>query len=145
MAYDGQSMSLTVLIVDNDADVQSLLAEVARRTGCVVRTADDGVAAQAELDREADGIDVLVCDLDMPRMTGGQLLTWLDASPNPPATLVVSGFVDEPARARLAERSWVRAVLRKPFDVMEFLGLLRDLVAELGGIDPAAGEAAQGA
>lgn len=138
-------MSLTVLIVDNDADVQALLAEVARRTGCEVRTADDGVAAQAELADQAGGIDVLVCDLDMPRMTGGQLLSWLDDSPKPPVTLVVSGFVDEPARANLAERPWVRAVLRKPFDVIEFLGLLRGLVAELGGADPAAGGAAKGA
>ena len=138
-------MSLTVLIVDNDADVQALLAEVARRTGCEVRTADDGVAAQAELEGDAGRVDVLVCDLDMPRMTGGQLLNWLDELPRPPATVVVSGFVDEPARASLAERPWVRAVLRNPFDVMEFLGLLRGLVAELDGADSAAGEAAQGA
>jgi len=136
-------MSVTVLIADNDADVQSLLAEVARRVGCVVRTADDGVAARADLERRS--VDILVCDLDMPHMTGGQLLAWLEQRPSPPATLIVSGFVDDSVRARHGGRSWIRKVLKKPFDVVEFAGLIRDLVREFARPGPVQDGAVEGA
>lgn len=128
-------MAATVLIADNDPGVQALLAEVARRAGCTVRTAADGLAARDQL--RGGGVDVLVCDLDMPRLSGNDLLDWLARQPAPPATIVVSGFVDDRLRRTVAPWPWVRAVLRKPFDVMQF----RDLVAQAAR-PPADGRAA---
>jgi DNA-binding response OmpR family regulator len=115
----------TVLVADNDPGVRSLLAELARRQGYAVRTADDGEAACRELAR--GGIDVFVCDLDMPRLSGSQVLDWLAAQALQPATVVVSGYLDARTTAALGRRPWVRASLRKPFDVVAFVALLRGL------------------
>ena len=53
----------------------------------------------------------------------------LEGSPMPaqPRTVVVSGYVDDAVQARMAARSWVASVLRKPFDVMQFAELVRSL------------------
>jgi CheY-like chemotaxis protein len=123
-----------VLIADNDQGVRSLLVEVVRRLGCEVREAADGAAAQALM--QVEPVQVLVCDLDMPRMSGEQLLDWVARQPSPPATVVVSGYLDAPLTARLRALPPVRALLRKPFDVLEFAALVR----RLG--DPARSESA---
>lgn len=107
-----------VLVADNDPGVRGLLCEVVRRQGLVVEAVADGEAAQAALDRCA--YDVLVCDLDMPRRTGNEVLAWLATRPSPPAVLVVSGYIDARIHAQLTALPFVRAVLRKPFDVIEF-------------------------
>jgi CheY-like chemotaxis protein len=116
-----------VLVADNDAGVRSLLAELARRLGFQVEEAADGEAAQALL-RERP-VDLLVCDLDMPKVSGQQLLAWLGQRPAPPRTLVVSGYVDAAIQAELSQRPFVLKVLRKPFDVMEFVAEVRRLAA----------------
>jgi CheY-like chemotaxis protein len=121
----------TVLVADNDPGVRALLAELARRQGYGVRTAEDGEAACTELAR--GGVDVFVCDLDMPKLSGTQVLDWLGQQPHQPATVVVSGYLDARTTDGLARRPWVRASLRKPFDVLAFVQLLRGLAAP--GVD----------
>jgi CheY-like chemotaxis protein len=117
------------LIADNDAGVRGLLAELARRQGFEVRVAPDGVAAQEAL--AAGDVDLLVCDLDMPRLSGQQLVAGLADSLRVPLVVVVSGYVDAAIQASLMAQRGVRVVLRKPFDVMAFAGLLRGYATEL--------------
>jgi CheY-like chemotaxis protein len=117
------------LIADNDAGVRGLLAELARRQGFEVRVAADGLAAQEAL--AAGDVDLLVCDLDMPRLSGQQLVAGLADSLRVPLVVVVSGYVDAAIQASLMAQRGVRVVLRKPFDVMAFAGLLRGYASEL--------------
>ena len=128
-------MTATVLVADNDPGVRALLAEVVARTGCRVLTAADGLEANAVLDRQR--VDVLVCDLDMPRLPGTAVLAHAAGLPRPPLVVVVSGFLDGPTMARLRADPAVRAMLRKPFDVVAFGALVRQLATA-----PAAGAAA---
>ncbi len=107
-----------VLIADNDRAVGGLLRELLSRSGAEVHMVEDGEAAKARLAQ--GGIDVLVCDLDMPRASGQDVAAWLATQPQQPAMLVVSGYVDEATRAQLAAMPFVRAVLSKPFDLFAF-------------------------
>ena len=118
---------VTVLVADNDPGVRDLLAEVARRQGFTVCTADDGAAAQQALQR--GGIGILVCDLDMPRISGDQLLAWLATQATQPAVVVVSGYLDARVIEALERQPCVRSILRKPFDVLAFARQLRSLAA----------------
>jgi CheY-like chemotaxis protein len=120
---------VSVLIVDNDPGVRALLAELLRRKGLLVETADDGVEAWQRLEQDPP-VQVLVCDLDMPRMNGGELLQRLHDAERQPATVVVSGFLDEAQRRVFGERGWIRSVLRKPFDVMAFAGLVVEMAGD---------------
>ena len=124
------------LIADNDPGVRGLLSELARRQGFVVREAIDGEAAKQGL--EAAGVDLLVCDLDMPKLSGQQLLQWLSQQLEVPIVVVVSGYVEAGMQQGLMAQRGVRVVLKKPFDILAFVGLLRGYASELEGIPVAA-------
>lgn len=124
------------VIADNDPGVRSLLAELARRQGFEVHPAADG--EQAKLLLAAGGVDLLVCDLDMPKVTGQQLLGWVAQQPQTPIVVVVSGYVDASIQTGLMAHRGVRTVLRKPFDILAFASLLRGYAAELAARQAAA-------
>jgi CheY-like chemotaxis protein len=63
----------TVLLVDDDGDLRIAFAAVLAQTGFRVRTAWDGVSALLEM--ETGLPDVIVSDLQMPRMSGFELLS----------------------------------------------------------------------
>lgn len=61
-------MQRTVLVVDDDPHIRDLLAFALRKAGLAVREAADGEAALADL--EAQPADLVVLDINMPRMDG---------------------------------------------------------------------------
>lgn len=114
-----------VLVADNDAAVGGLLADVLARVGLGVGRAHDGCAAIAMARDPA--VRVLVCDLDMPGASGQEVIASLADLPRPPAVVVVSGYVDSEVEDELRRWPFVREVLRKPFDVLEFAARVRCL------------------
>lgn len=117
----------TVLIADNDAAVSSLLAEVLARRGLQVERAFDGAAAAVQA--RAPHIAVVVCDLDMPKLGGVEVLESLVDLAQPPLAVVVSGYLDAAVERRLAHLPFVRDVLRKPFDLLAFAERIAALAA----------------
>ncbi|MCB9877417.1 MAG: response regulator [Planctomycetes bacterium] len=120
-----------VLIADNDRDVSSLLVELLRRAGLRATPAYDGPSA-ARLARDP-ALRVLVCDLDMPGASGLEVLESLCDLRRPPAVMVISGYLDDRIRTRLAALPFVHAVLGKPFDLMRFQAMVKDLAGTVGG------------
>ena len=83
----------TVLVVDDESDVRSLVAEILRGSGYRVIAAPDGDAAIALLERAHQRVDLLVTDVVMPVMSGTDLAARVtDRSPST-RVLFVSGFV----------------------------------------------------
>lgn len=111
-------MRCHILIADNDAAVSSLLTEVLVRLGLRVRHAFDGEVARSMARDPAVG--VLICDLDMPRVSGLEVLESLANLRRPPQAIVVSGYLDAAVQDRLGGLPYVRELLRKPFDLLEF-------------------------
>jgi CheY-like chemotaxis protein len=67
----------SVLLVEDDGDLRVILAAMLVQTGYLVRTAWDGVSALLEME---SGIpDIIVSDLNMPRMSGFELLSTVRA------------------------------------------------------------------
>ena len=62
-----------IVVVDDDLVLLSVIAEIFKECGYVVRTATDGFAALAELRRRAPHL--LLSDLNMPGMSGFELLS----------------------------------------------------------------------
>ena len=117
----------SVLIADNDSAVSSLLTQVLMRAGLVVGHAYDGETAIRQA-REP-GLRVLVCDLDMPRVSGVEVLESLRSMDQPPAAIVITGYLDQAVLERLQALPFVRAVLRKPFDLLQFAARVQELLA----------------
>lgn len=126
----------TILLADNDRAVSALLVELLKRFGVEAVPAYDGEEAKGKA--RAPGLAAIVCDLDMPRASGVEVLESLADLPAPPPAIVISGYIDEAIRARLLRLPYVREVLRKPFDLLAFARTVRDLAL------PAQGSAAAG-
>ncbi len=63
----------SLLIVDDEHTVRSTLSLVLTEIGYSVRCAEDGFSALAEMQKEVP--DILLSDLNMPGMTGFELLS----------------------------------------------------------------------
>src|SRR5262245_15370157 len=61
-----------VLVVDDEKAIREMLAEFLDMEGYAVKTAEDGLAAVSELERQQ--FDLVISDLKMPRMGGIALL-----------------------------------------------------------------------
>jgi two-component system response regulator HydG len=113
-----------VLVVEDDAMIRSLLAEVLRDEGYTVETAADGAAALAVVRRWPP--DVILLDLNMPVLDGWGFLTAYRREPAPRARIgATSATVNA---AQWAEVAGADAFLAKPFDLDAVLALVHDLV-----------------
>jgi len=117
---------VTVLIADNDRAVSGLLTDILGYAGLTVVHAYDGAEAMGRV-REA-GVAVVVCDLDMPKVSGVEVVESMADLPCAPQVLVISGFLDGATERRLRALPYVRDVLKKPFDLLAFAARVRALV-----------------
>jgi two-component system OmpR family response regulator len=81
------AMSHRILVVDDDPHIRDLLAFALARAGMTVSQAGDGEDAWATL--RADAPDLMVLDINMPRLDGLQLCRRLRASGTPAAQLPI--------------------------------------------------------
>ncbi len=109
-----------ILIVDDEVNARSALAELLREDGYVVETAADGFKALPKL--EDFNPDVVLTDLKMPGMTGQELLTRVRLR-DPNCVVLVTTAYGAVESAVAAMRGGAADFLTKPIDV-ERLGLV---------------------
>ncbi len=64
--------SVSILIVDDEEMMRTLLNRILSREGYKIRSAEDGVVALEVL--KAEKVDIIISDMKMPRMDGFELL-----------------------------------------------------------------------
>jgi two-component system cell cycle sensor histidine kinase/response regulator CckA len=89
---DGPAGSETLLLVEDDAMVRSLAVEALRLKGYFVLEAADGREALATVQGHRAGIDLLITDVVMPRMTGRELSDRLTRANPHMGVLFMSGY-----------------------------------------------------
>ena len=87
----------TVLIVEDEEAVRTLLCDVLSAGGFSVLAACDGREGLTRLQELDGGVDLLLTDVVMPRMNGTELCQIARAQWPDLPILLVSGFTDEPA------------------------------------------------
>src|SRR5258707_7086105 len=78
-----------LLIAEDEANLRLVLQKELQRRGYRVHAAPDGEAALRKL--EESNVDVLLCDINMPRMDGMELLRRVHERPNPPEVIMLTG------------------------------------------------------
>ncbi|NCC24560.1 MAG: response regulator [Deltaproteobacteria bacterium] len=63
-------MAKHILIVDDSKTVRNLVAFIMKKEGMKVTTAEDGLDGLEKLYSAKDRIDLVICDVNMPRMDG---------------------------------------------------------------------------
>lgn len=113
---DGVDRRIGVLVVEDDPAQRALEAEVLRELGCDVTVAGDAALALGLLDANLD-VDVVVCDYDMPGLTGGALVELLAAAYPRLRTVILTAYPDDPLCERALRLH--TPVLEKPLRVMD--------------------------
>jgi two-component system cell cycle sensor histidine kinase/response regulator CckA len=126
------SRSARLLVVEDDASVRALMAEVLAEEGYGVTTAGTPAEALALLEAGADPVDLLLTDVILPGMSGRTLATRM-AAVRPVRVLYVSGYAGE-AVVRQGGLSRDDHFLQKPFSEAD---LLRRVADTLEGPAPA--------
>lgn len=117
-----------VLLVDDSLSVRKFVGQMLERAGLAVTTANDGADAQARLGDTS--IDVVVTDLEMPRVNGYELIEAVRRRPglrDLPIVVLTTRAGDK--HASLARRLGVRHYVTKPVDEESFVRLIESLVA----------------
>jgi len=114
-------MTARILVVDDESDMEALLSQKFRRQisdGSVVFLfARDGVEALSTLAANHD-VDMVVADINMPRMDGLTLLRKLQEAEEKLSTIIVSAYGDM-ANIRTAMNRGAFDFLTKPIDFVD--------------------------
>lgn len=112
----------TVLIIEDDADIRDVLADILREEGYQVATAEDGIAALAWLERNPEPCIILL-DLYMPVMDGEEFRAaqLRDQRRAHIPIIVVSAARDVDTRARALGAA---GYLQKPLQLEELLEIV---------------------
>jgi two-component system, OmpR family, response regulator len=131
-------MPPTILVVDDDPHIRQLLVFALAKGGLATREAADGEAALAAIEAEAP--DLVVLDINMPRMNGIEVCRRLRASGDLPI-LFLSSRDDEIDRVLGIELGADDYVV-KPFSPREVVARVMAILRRVGGRAPAESGAA---
>jgi len=111
-------MNARILVVDDEPDLEALILQKFRRQirdgAFSFLFAHDGVEALATLEAN-DDIDLIVSDINMPRMDGLSLLAKLQENEDRVSTIIVSAYGDMP-NIRTAMNRGAFDFVTKPID-----------------------------
>ncbi len=116
-----------VLVVEDELPIQDMLGIVLRDAGYGVQCAMDGAEAIELILTAAQQIDIMILDLNMPRLGGIEVLKVMRQRWPELPVIVISGNLNEVALREL-EHLGHRHVLGKPFELSEFGAMLRTLL-----------------
>jgi signal transduction histidine kinase/CheY-like chemotaxis protein len=120
-------LALHILVVDDEAPVRTVVAQILSRAGHTVDQACDGMDALAQSAHEH--WDLIISDVTMPRLDGPSLIGQLRAHGITTPVVLMTGRVDNDGLAH-AQSSDTVSVLTKPFDRPT---LLATVAAATGG------------
>jgi len=110
-------MESDVLVVDDSAAIRKILQRVLRQTGMAIRTIHEAGDGQEALELlKSQSVDLVLTDINMPKMDGIQLLGALKASPRWQKIPVVM-ITTEGGETKVGEavRLGAAGYVRKPF------------------------------
>lgn len=111
----------TLLIVDDEADLRTILAEILKGSAREVHVAADGKEALGRI--RTGSIDVVLSDINMPAMSGLELLAQVRAQGIEMPFVFLTGYGDK-EKAIEALRLGATDFLEKPFDPARVINVI---------------------
>ena len=127
-------MAYSVLILDDDADFNSLLTDIFEQADYVVTSMEDPVEAVGVF---ADNhYDIVVTDYKMPEMTGAEFMVEIKKLKPEVPVVMVSGFLENDTIRDLISDG-VGGVFLKPLNIFSLLERTAELIDEAQKLQPA--------
>jgi CheY-like chemotaxis protein len=125
-------MSTHVLFADDSSAMRLTIADLLRRNGYTVSVARDGEEALSmilEAQQNADPFDLLLTDIQMPQMSGIELVRQLNKKAISLPVIAVSCLHDEEVVDQLRQ-SGCSGFLEKPFEIKQLVQAMEGVLAE---------------
>lgn len=119
---------MRVLIVEDDANLRSVLRAAMERRDCEVEDARDGADALRQI--SAHAFDAAIVDYHLPPPDGLELLRQLRAVQPRCIRVLMSGMLDLPVVMGAVNRGEVTRLIAKPFHLKALLDTLEEALAE---------------
>ena len=115
--------SSTILVIEDQASVRGLLVQILEEAGYQVYQAADG---RQGLERfQAQPVDLVLTDLEMPEMNGLDLILELTRSFLNVKVIAISGVLEREGRLNVAKLLGARQTFQKPLDMNQVLSAVR--------------------
>src|ERR687885_2310281 len=111
-----------LLVAEDEANLRLVLQKELQRLGFRVDVVPDGEAALRRL--EEGNVDVLLSDINMPRMDGIELLRRVHERPNPPEVIMLTGHATVETAIE-AMKLGAYDYLTKPYRITELDALVK--------------------
>jgi len=115
-------MNKTILVVDDFSSIRNFLCDTLQKQGYNTLSAEHGKEALEILEKEAQGIDLVISDFNMPELNGMGLLQSIRANDQFSTKPVIFLTTDaDPAKMREAKNLGLSAWITKPYKLPNFL------------------------
>jgi CheY-like chemotaxis protein len=119
--------SIKVLLVDDEVSFTASMEKVLSRRGFFVKVASNGLAALHLIAGEQ--FDVIVLDMKMPGMDGGQVLEEIRrSSPDIPVILLTGHYFSSDEESSLKKGAY--AYLLKPCPILDLVNLINKAASD---------------
>jgi len=123
-------VSKTVLTIDDSRTMREMLNYALVEAGYKVLQAVDGVEGLEVLQAKGDEIDVVITDINMPRMDGFGVIEGVRADPNHRATpILVLTTESDAAKKERARSAGATGWIVKPFSPVKLVEAVRRVAA----------------
>lgn len=126
MSHPGQAAQL--FIIEDDLEMRSLLSEIFASEGYSVTSFADAAAALALLSQADGKADVIITDLNMPKMNGMTFLENAKKIDSSVPVIMMTAFGSN-GTEREAYRKGASAYFSKPFQLSEVIASVRNAIA----------------
>lgn len=119
--------SETILLVDDEQMIVEVGRQILESLGYVVLTATSGLEAVAIFNNNQEDIKVVVMDMIMPNMSGGELFERLKRIDPQVKVLLCSGYSIEGQAREILDKG-CKGFIQKPFTVSQLSAKLREVI-----------------
>jgi len=125
---DSTTLTGRILVVDDDAGIRNIVAQILCGVGHRVGFAEDGEAGWEAL--RADDFDVLITDHDMPRLSGLELVRRVRSGLVDLPVILMSGSIP-PEGADFLRLHPPGLTLEKPFSLLDLLVKVQSMLVRI--------------
>ena len=118
---------LKLLLIDDDANVLSILGDFLRSKAYDVVSASDGLDGLKLLETEKQKFDLVITDLVMPKISGISLISIIKEKFQDTPVIAITGWGEYPGG--FAMESQADKVLSKPFELSELDTAIKELIS----------------
>lgn len=115
LKFDLESERKKIIVIDDEEIVRTILSDILIEIGYDVVAFSDGVEAVNFFKKRNDNIDLIICDMIMPRMNGKEVFYKIKELNNDTKFLLLSGYSNEELDEKF--RRSINGFLSKPVSI----------------------------